>query len=216
MGHFISEDDLKTFEGWLKYQGYDSSMLASDDLAKWRELFNEISKRPDSKVGLMKLGSSVPGDRIYGVAVRDSGLWLTLWVRRSWKSEFFVFMPRADGGSAHASYHVDGTYHHKSNGRVIGTPKKFQRLDRAFEGTVPLGGFMGHGPKSVGAVCDPDVFAGVVELPPGVLGPRDGQVLVDLVEPSCDPISWPGEKVRQQIFKDAVPWLVIRVFRQPC
>ena len=76
MSHFISEDDLKTFEGWLGYQGYDLTMLALDDLAKWRELFDEISKRPDSKVGLMKLGSSVPGDRIYGVAVRDSGLWL--------------------------------------------------------------------------------------------------------------------------------------------
>ena len=71
-------------------------------IAKWRELFDEISKRPDSKVGLMKLGSSVPGDRIYAVAVRDSGLWLTLWVRRLWKSEFFVFMPRADGSDVHA------------------------------------------------------------------------------------------------------------------
>ncbi len=91
MSHFISEDDLKTFEGWLKYQGYDPTMLAADDLTKWRDLFDDISKRPDSKVGLMKLGSSVPGDRIYGVAVRDSGLWLTLWVGRSWKSEFFVF-----------------------------------------------------------------------------------------------------------------------------
>jgi hypothetical protein len=214
MSYFISEDDLKTFEGWLNYQGYDPTMLAPDDLAKWREVYDEISKRPDAKVGLMKLGSSVPGDRIYAVAVRDSGLWLTLWVRRSWKREFFVFMPRADGSNPHASYHLDGTFHHKSDGRTF-AERKYQRLDQPFTGTETLGGWAGHGPKSVGAVCDPGVFAGVVELPPGVLGPRDGTVLVDLVEPNCDPISWPGEMVRQKIFKDAVPWIVIRVFGKP-
>ena len=114
-------------------------MLAPDDLAKWRELFDEISKRPNSKVGLMKLGSSVPGDRIYAVPVRDSGLWLTLWVRRSWKSEFFVFMPRADGNNPHASYHRDGTFHHKSGGFTFGT-KKLQRLDKPFKVTEHLSG----------------------------------------------------------------------------
>jgi len=214
MSYFISEDDLKTFEGWLGYQGYDPEMLAPDDLAKWREVFDEISKRPDAKIGLMKLGSSVPGDHIYAVAVRDSGLWLTLWVRRSWKKEFFVFMPRPDGSNPHASYHVDGRYHHKSDGRTFGQ-RQLQRLDQLFKGTETLGGWGGHSPKGVGAVCDPNAFAGVVELPPGVLGPRDGDVLVDLVEPGCTPITWPGEIVREEIFKDAEPWIVIRVFRKP-
>lgn len=159
----------------------------------------------------MKLGSSVPGDHLYGVAVRDSGLWLTLWVRRSWKDEFFVFMPRTEGNN-HASYHRDGTYHHKSDGRTFAR-KQLQRLDQPFKGTVHLGGFAGHSPKGVGAVCVPDAFTGVVKLPPGVLGPRDGVVLVDLVEPGCDPLTWPGELVRQKIFKDAEPWIVIRVLR---
>ncbi len=214
MSYFISEDDLKSFEGWLRYQGYDPTMLASDDLAKWREVFDEISKRPDAKVGLMKLGAKVQGDRIYAVAVRDSGLWLTLWVRRSWKPEFFVFMPRPDGSNPHASYHLDGKFHHKSEGRKF-SEKQLQRLDQPFNGTEHLSGWGGHGPKTVGAVCDPAVFAGVVELPPGVLGPRDGDVLVDLVEPGCEPISWPGELYRQETFKDAVPWLVFRIFRKP-
>ena len=48
-----------------------------------------------------------------------------------------------------------------------------------------------------------------------MLGPRDGDVLVDLVEPGCDPISWPGEMVRREIFKDVVPWIVTRVYRKP-
>jgi hypothetical protein len=129
MSHFTSEDDLKTFEGWLKYQGYDPTTLAPDDLAQWRDHYNEISKWPDAKVGLMKLGLSVPGDRIYAVAVRDSDLWLTLWVRQSWKLEFFVFMPRADGSNIHASYHRDGTFHQKSNGRVIFSKKLSHSID---------------------------------------------------------------------------------------
>jgi hypothetical protein len=51
MSEFTSEDDVKTFEGWLKYQGYDSAALAPEDLApedlapedlaRWRELFDE-------------------------------------------------------------------------------------------------------------------------------------------------------------------------------
>jgi hypothetical protein len=214
MSYFINEDDLKSFEGWLRYQGYDSTMLESDDLEKWREVFEEISKRPDAKVGLMGLGAKVPGDRIYAVAVRDAGLWLTLWVRRSWKPEFFVFMPRADGSHPHASYHRDGRFHHKSGSHKFGE-KQLQRLDQPFKGTEHLAAWGGHGPKTVGAECDSAAFAGVVELPPGVLGPSDGDVLVDLVEPDCEPISWPGELYLQKTFKDSEPWIVIRIFRKP-
>ena len=32
MQEFISEDDLATFEGWLRYQGFDAAMLAPDEL----------------------------------------------------------------------------------------------------------------------------------------------------------------------------------------
>jgi hypothetical protein len=42
--------------------------------------------------------------------------------------------------------------------------------------------FGGHGPKTVGAVCDPTNFSDVVEVPPGILGPKyNGFVAVDLV-----------------------------------
>src|SRR6516164_9347789 len=39
---------------------------------------------------------------------------------------------------------------------------------------------MGHG-KTTGAVCDPKAFDGVVIVEPGILGPRNGSVGVDLV-----------------------------------
>lgn len=214
MSEFISEDDLKTFEGWLRYQGFDPSAVTLDELAQWQAIFDEIIKSPTPKVGLMKL-RSLPGEHRYAVAVREgSDLWLALWVRRSPKGEFFVMAPRADRGwNPHFSYHLDGSFHSKSYGRV-GLKKKLQPLTGPFRGTEHLGAHMGYGPKGVGAVCDPAAFSGVVEVPPGVLGPRDGAVVVDLIEPGVEPMPWPivGGKVAQQAtFKDSPPWLVLRV-----
>jgi hypothetical protein len=54
------------------------------------------------------------------------------------------------------------------------------------------------------------MFSGVVEVPPGVLGPKHGGVTVDLVEPGAVPVDFPWERiVRRQSFNDAVPWVVI-------
>jgi hypothetical protein len=39
---------------------------------------------------------------------------------------------------------------------------------------------MGHG-KSTGAVCDSMAFAGLVIVEPGILGPKQGSVGIDLV-----------------------------------
>jgi hypothetical protein len=211
---FISEDDLKTFEGWLKYQGVDPATVTPDELAMWRRLFDEGRERSlaTPKVGLMKL-QPVPGEHRYAVAVREgSDLWLTLWVKRSRKGEFFVMIPRGDRDwDPHTSYHLDGTLHMKSSNH-IGLQQKRQPLTGAFRGTENLGAHHGHSPKAVGAICDPTAFSGVVEVAPGVLGPRHGAVVVDLVEPGCEPLSWPFTHVpRQEVFRDILPWLVIRI-----
>ena len=139
MQEFISEDDLATFEGWLRYQGFDAAMLAPDELTDWRDMFDKA--RRDSlatpKVGLMKL-PRIPGEYRYAVAVRDgSDLWLTLWVKRSKKGEFFIMVPRQDPG-------------------------------------------------------------------------WDGNVVVDLVEPNREPLDWLNV-VQKEVFRDTVPWIVIRV-----
>jgi hypothetical protein len=116
---FISEDDLKTFDGWLRYQGIDAATTTPNELAMWRDMFDKARARSMAtpKVGLMKL-RRIPGEHRYAVAVREgSDLWLTLWVRRSRKGEFFVMVPRADRGwDPHTSYHLDGTVHLKSFG----------------------------------------------------------------------------------------------------
>jgi hypothetical protein len=212
---FISEDDLKTFDGWLKYQGVEAATTAPEEMAVLQGLFDEARKHSSAKpkVGLMKL-EPVPGEHRYAVAVREgSDLWLALWVRRSRKGEFFVMLPRLDRDwDVHASYHLDGTRHMKSYDRRVLPPTKCQPLAGTFRGTENLETFAGYGPKSVGAICDPTAFSGVVEIAPGILGPRDGQITVDLVEPGCQPAAFPWTKITQrEVFRDILPWVVITV-----
>src|SRR5262249_45350674 len=130
---FISEDDLGTFEGWLRYQGFDAETLAPDEVADWRDMFEKARKDTlaSPKVGLMKL-PRVAGEYRYAVAVRDgSDLWLTLWLKRSKKGEFFIMVPRQDPGwDVHTSYHLDGTMHMKSFGQKR-VSKKRQPLTNA-------------------------------------------------------------------------------------
>jgi hypothetical protein len=215
MTEFIGEDDLDTFEGYLRYQGLDPGTLEAAELESWRDIFEESRARKlaSPKVGLMKFSEPIPnGEHRYAVAFREGPeLWLTLWVRRSSKGEFFVMIPRSDREwNPHASYHLDGTKHMKSHGRKF-LVKKAQPLTDVFRGAENIGQSGGHGPKSVGAICDPNVFSGVVEVPPSVLGPIDGSVVVDLVEPGADLISCSGDVVKQAIFQDTIPWIVIRI-----
>jgi hypothetical protein len=84
----------------------------------------------------------------------------------------------------------------------------------AIKGGQHLGAYMRYGPKAVGAVCDPLDFTGVFEAPPGILGPRNGTVTVDLLEaPDVQPLLHPGEEVARRLFTDADPHVLIRIFR---
>jgi|SRR5579863_6645519 len=211
---FISDDDLQTFKGWLKYQAVPTSS-SPEELAMWRGLFDEAMQRraASPKVGLMKL-RRMPGEQKYAVALCDgSDLWLTLWVRCSYKGEVFVMLPRGDRDwDPHTSYHLDGTFHSKSYGRAISSQSaKRQPLTASFTGSEHFGSFMGHG-KTAGAVCDPTAFDGVVIVEPGLLGPRHGSVTVDLVKPGYQPK--PDSDVQRQIFLRADrPSVVISVLR---
>jgi hypothetical protein len=214
MQDFISEDDLDTFEGWLKYQAVDAATTGPDELALWRELFDQVKEAGAAtpKVGLMKLR---PGEHRYAVALRDrDDLWLTLWVRRSPKGDVYVFQPRADRGwNPHVSYHRDGHWHSKSYDHKFFVRQR-QPLNASFRGTEHIGIFAGHGGRGIGAVCQPNDFSGVIEIGPGILGPKHGNVTVDLIEPGCQPLDLmmsDHEEVARQEFSDAVPHLVIRV-----
>jgi hypothetical protein len=182
-GDFISEEDLLTFEGFLKYQAVDPAMLTPDELAMWRGYFDETARSRTSapKVGLMKL-APVPGEQKYAVAIRDGAdLWLTMWVRCSLKGEVFIMYPRAGGasGNPHASYHLNGIFHQKSHNQA-GLRQQRQPLTASFKESEHLGIYSGHG-RGSGAVCDAKAFDGVVIVEPGILGPKDGSVGIDLV-----------------------------------
>ena len=212
---FVNEDDLATFEGWLRFQHFDATTATPDELEAWRGMFDEGEKKAALKVGRMKLRPLVEGERRYAVAIRDGAdLWLTLWVRCSQKGEYFVLMPRADPSwHPHTSYHRSGTQHMKSFGGRPVLKQQQRPLTGPFTGTEHLGAYKGHGGKSIGAVCDPTAFSGIIEAARGVLGPVNGSVVVDLVEPGCEPLSWPGEMIQKEVFKDATPWVVIGIFR---
>lgn len=215
MQEFITEDDLQTFEGWLRYQAVDAATTAPEELARWQRYFEDARQRTATspKVGLMKL-QPVPGEHRYAVAVEEgSYVWLTLWVRRSRKGEFFVMLPRGDRDwDPHTSYHLDGTLHMKSYDRKVLSSVKRQPLTGTFRGSEDLGVYAGYGPKSVGAICDPTAFSGVVKVVPGVLGPRHGEVKVDLVGPDHEPTQFHWTQiVTRQVFRETLPWVVITV-----
>ena len=76
MQEFISEDELDTFEGWLRYQALDQATMTLDEVAMWRCTFEECKERAAAspKVGLMNF-KWVPDEHRYAVAIQDgSGL----------------------------------------------------------------------------------------------------------------------------------------------
>lgn len=214
MGDFVSEDDLLVFEGFLKYQGVDPATTAPEELEMWQGVFDDATERRKTslKVGLMKL-HPVPGEHKYAVAIRDgSDLWLTLWVRCSRKGEVFIMYPRSDRDwDAHASYHFNGIFHQKSYRAILGTPQQRQPLTEAFKGSEHLGTYFGHGTKSIGAVCDPTAFTGVMIVEPGILGPLHGAVAIELVEPGCEPKPSPGTNQTQVFPRGGYPSIVITI-----
>jgi hypothetical protein len=89
--------------------------------------------------------------------------------------------------------------------------QKRQPLTGAFKGCEHMGMFGGHGPKTIGAICNPANFSEVIEVEPGILGPRDGSVAADLVEPGCEPLELFNPVITTRVFEDSIPWIVIRV-----
>jgi hypothetical protein len=159
MDDFISEHDLLSFGGWLRYQGADPAAMTPEQLTEWQGMFDDVMERRKTspKVGLMKL-QRVPGEQKYAVAIPDgSNLWLTMWVRCNHKGEIIIMYPRGDcDWQPHASYHVDGRLHQKSYGFKT-LPMQRQRLDGVFKGSENLGRYKGHGTVT-GAVCEPNAF----------------------------------------------------------
>jgi hypothetical protein len=210
----MSEDPLSRFGQYLRSQHVDPATTA-DVLAQYRDEFDKaVAKRaatpPMGEIFKPKEGGLKQGEFIYAVAVREGGqLFLTMTVRRAPKGDVYVIYPRQED-NPHASYHHNGRFHQK-RGEHESMEEQRQPLDASFRGSEHMGMYGGHGPKIIGAVCNPDNFTDVMEVQPGILGRNDGFVAVDLVEPGCQPLDLLRPVVATRVFKDSTPWIVVRV-----
>ena len=70
MNDFISDDELRTFEGWLKYQAVPAT-ATQEELREWRSIFDENERLRASipRFGRMKL-RPIAGEQRYGVAIQ--------------------------------------------------------------------------------------------------------------------------------------------------
>jgi hypothetical protein len=210
---------LDTFDTYLRHQGMDPSSMPEEQVRIMRAAFESGKARRETARSAVFFNQPCPaGEYRYAVAIEDrSDLRLALVVRRSRKGEYFVLMPRDGDWNPHASYHLDGRFHHKSHDQVLmPEPKLRQRLDQ-FKGTEHLGMLMGFG--TTAPICNPANFTSVLELPPGILESMHGCVLVDLVEPGVapNPLHRQNHGMRithEETYRDGWPWVVIAVAAQ--
>jgi hypothetical protein len=218
MSDITSEDDLNTFDRYLRLQGVDPATTEQDVLAQFREEFDAMmAKRLATpsmgEIFKPKATGAKQGEFKIAVAVREGDqLLLTMAVRRDHKGDVYVLYPRHED-NPHASYHHDGKFHHKSDNYAMLSQKR-QPLTDAFKGCEHMGMFGGHDPKTIGAICNPANFSEVIEIEPGILDLRAGYVAVDLVEPGSDPLDLFNPVTHERVFKDSIPWIVVRVGRQ--
>jgi len=208
-------NDLDTFDGWLKHQGFVVKGTPEGLVIRWRAEFESGKARRMAARSAVFFNQPCPaGEYRYAVAIEDGAdLRLALVVRRSRKGEYFVVMPRDGDWNPHASYHIDGRSHHKSYNQVL-MPKARQRLDQ-FKGTEHLGMFMGFG-TGAAPICNPANFTSVLEVPTGILESMHGCVLIDLVDEDTppNPIHRQNHGLRithQETYRDGSPWVVIAV-----
>jgi len=208
---------MQTFEEFMAHQGLSPTDPEVGGLSDWLEEYEDACERARQTppVGTRALRKN-PADLLYAVAVEDeAGLWLTLWVRRSPKSEYFVMIPRLDGEwNPHASWHVDGGFHHKTYDHRIVRQER-QRPDASFKGSenmilTPVTADA----RVVGAVCDRSQFDGMLVVSAsGLGGVQRHHVSVDLDEVGHYEVSQPGNRlVHQRVFKSSVPWIVVTLW----
>jgi len=156
---------------------------------------------------------------MYAVAVRDGEeLFLFLRIKRNRRGEVFVLIWREDKGwDPHASYHADGQTHQKSFDHPS-IARQRQKPDAHFRGTENLVtmGIAADEPRLINDPCKPDQFSEVFEIPVAELRPEKyrSYIAVDLVEPGEPAIS--GARIlRQTVFKDAVPHILVTFFLNP-
>jgi hypothetical protein len=159
-------------------------------------------------------------DRWFAVAVRDAAdLWLYLEIKRSWKSDVYVFWPYDQQDDLHISYHADGRWYVKSSGHGSGGHWQ-QRPDAILVDSQRI-------------VTTPIHLEGVRASPIPCRHARSGAAYTDVVTIQADEISKSREKyctslaidlaaagappsvpnmIRHGVFTDAVPHIHVTLW----
>lgn len=207
-----------TFEEWLKdVQGVDAQTLKAEEQAFWRQSYAAAMARAQRwREQQAPSRQQLQRDRRYAIAIDDgTGLGLTFWIKRSSRGEIFLLYPREAEMDPHASYHLDGTFHYKSYGRIMSSERR-QPLNANFKGAEHLGKFGGHGPGP--RIQELDHFDDVIVPPPNSLGGRFGSILVDLVSPGEPAVQRHREGIRivaERVYEDAIPWIIVAIASSP-
>ena len=167
----------------------------------------------------MKGKSDQKQKRMFAVAVRDvADLFLFLSISRGPKDDVYVNFPRDNRPSwkPHSSYHASGQHHQKSFGQKFLVHHR-QQPNKNFRGTenVVSTGIASDEPRAIGMPYQPTAFHEVFEIPISDLRPEHYRtfISVDIAGANGQPIITPGAKViRQAIFQDAVPWILVTLF----
>ncbi len=155
---------------------------------------------------------------MYAVAVRDdNGLRLLARVRRSKAGDIYFLIPRDDPDwNPHASYHQSGASFVRSyKWKHLSTQR--QKPNCTFRGVKTVFA-LAIQPGEVALHTTPCVvgeFNEVFEIPSNQFPQAEHHTLVvDLVEPGNSAAAGPWKEiVLQKSFQDAVPWILITLWR---
>ncbi|MBI3860072.1 MAG: hypothetical protein HY296_07560 [Thaumarchaeota archaeon] len=209
---------MRTFEEYLIYQRQNIATMDEESLKKWRDHYEKVCESQRQRPFLTPKFRVKSNEFLYAVAVRDDPyLWLVLWVRRSVKGEYFVFLPLNDPDwDPHTSYHRDGLLHHKSYDKKLFVSKK-QLPDARFRGTeqMLIRPFELEMIRAAKVLCNPSQFTGVFEIPGDLIRQRGCGVAIDLTEGNGPPLAQPrAEIIKQMRFSHAVPEVLLTLWRQ--
>ncbi|MBI3249967.1 MAG: hypothetical protein HYZ50_26020 [Deltaproteobacteria bacterium] len=209
---------MRTFEEYLIYQGWNIATMDEEALKTWRDLYEEACEMQRQRQFLTPNVRANSNEFLYAVAVRDDPyLWLVLWVKRSVKGDYYVFLPLNDSDwDPHTSYHRDGRFHHKSYDQKLITSQK-QLPNAGFRGTeqMLIRPFELEMIRAAKVLCDPSQFTGVFEIPGDPMRQRGCGVAIDLTEMNGPPLASPrAEIIKQMRFSHAVPEVLLTLWRQ--
>lgn len=166
-----------------------------------------------------QMGKQVNQKSIYAVAVRDDKeLFLFLSICRGSEGDIYVNFPRdyEPDWKPHSSFHASGQHHQKSFGHKY-MVRQEQKPDETFWGSknVVSTGIAADEPRAINTSYQATDFQGVFEIPISELRKEKYRTMisVDITDTSGKPIITPGARIlRQTIFKDAIPWIVVTLF----